>query len=526
MAPDSSVVAIKAHWADETTRRLTATEETVRRVVILTTLYLIPALYILHPVIFDPDVWWHLRTGKWVVEQGMLPTTDPFSIYGEGHPWIAYSWLFEVGLYGLVRAFGEGAVLVYTLLGVWVIILLLHRMISRRCSYFALTCGLLAVSTLAMSRLFTPRPWLLSIIFFTITLEVVLLLREGKRSRWFWLLPIVYMTWANMHVQFIYGLGLLCLACAAPLIDRCTKSLHDVSPPLASGAGQWKPVVALTVLCTMATLLTPHHVHLYTTVVQLSAQTGMWEYALEMQAPAFRTAADWAMLVLFALALARLGWRRSWSSFEIVLLAVAGASAFRGARDTWFLVLAAIVVVVSKEPGETKSYPTTVPRSGIAAVIALVIVGVVCITEYRDLSPQKIRENTAEIYPIEAASFVEQQAYEGPLYNDFDWGGYLIWRLPQLKVSMDGRANVHGDERIKRAIATWAGGPHWSEDPDLSNARLIIAKNDMALASLLRLDRTFTEVYRDETAVVFVRAVPEYSQPKLPETPAEIASVY
>ena len=129
------------------------------------------------------------------------------------------------------------------------------------------------------------------------------------------------------------------------------------------------------------------------------------------------------------------------------------------------------------------------------------------------------------MYPRGAALFVEKQGYAGPLYNHFDWGGYLIWRLPHLKVAMDGRANVHGDERIKRAIATWAGGPHWSDDPDLNNARVIIAKNDMALASLLRLDRKFTEVYRDETAVVFVRAVHEYSQPKLP-TPAEIATLY
>jgi hypothetical protein len=472
---------------------------------ILAVLYLLPAIWILQPVVIDPDIWWHLQTGKSIVEHGTLPTTDPFSAYGEGKPWVAYSWLFEIGMYGLVQLCGERGIVFYTLIGVWLTMLILHRIIGSRYSDFVLVTGLLAVCIVALSKMFTPRPWLLTILFFAITLEVILSLREGKQSRWFWLLPAVYTLWANVHIQFIYGLGLLGLACVAPLIDRYIKPSTVSQGTMVWGSLQWRRLIALTGLCTLATLITPYHVHLYSIAVQLSGQTGMWEYAQEMQAPDFRTPADWALLLLFALALWRLGWRRSWSSFEILLLLVAGAFAFRGARDAWFLVIATIVVLPSRDVDARKNPFAVFSRSGFAAVIIGVIIGVVSIAEFRGFSSERIQENTGKLYPIKAASFVEQQGYTGPLYNHFDWGGYLIWRLPHLKVSMDGRANVYGDERIKQALATWSGRPHWIDDPDLNRAQVVIAQKEMALTAILRLDQRFRVAYQDETAVVFIR---------------------
>jgi hypothetical protein len=372
----------------------------------------------------------------------------------------------------------------------------------------------------------------LTILFFAITLEVVLSLRDGKQSRWFWLLPLVYVVWANIHIQFIYGLSLLGLACVAPLVDRYVPPFIDSHPVMAWGSPQWKRLIGLTTLCALATLVTPYHVRLYSIVVELAAQTGMWEYTQEMQALAFRTVADWVMLGMFSFALVLLGWRRSWSSFEVLLMFVAAASAFRGQRDIWFLVLASLAVLVSQQIRESRERSFIVPHGGLVPVTLVVAVGVMCILGYRGFSEAKIHENTAKLYPIEAATFVEEQGYRGPLYNHFDWGGYLIWRLPHLKVSMDGRGNVHGDERIKQSIMTWNGGSHWSEDVELDRAGVVIAQKDMALSSLLRLDPRFQVAYQDETAVVFVRAprnagqsnIPAAEGPLPPSTVGDVAS--
>lgn len=484
-------------------------EETIRRVGILAILYLIPAMWILQPVIIDPDIWWHLEAGKWIVEHGTVPATDPFSAYGEGKPWIAYSWLFEIGIYKLVQVCGEAGILLYTLLGSWMIMLVLHWIIGTRIQSFIVVCGLMTVSVIALSKLFTPRPWLLTILFFAITLEAVLSLREGKQSRIVWFLPAVFVVWANIHIQFIYGLGLLGLACTAPAIDRLVYRGRQHQPAMDWGSKSWRNLIGLTVFCILSTLLTPHHVKLYAVVAELSAQTGMWEYTQEMQAPAFRTAADWAMLAVFCVALIQLGRRLLIvSSFEVLLLLVAAASAFRGQRDVWFLILASLAVLVPMQARESMRQWTILPPSGLVPVCVAVAIGSILILGYRGISEAEIQHNTEKLYPIAAAAFVERQQYAGPLYNHFNWGGYLIRRLPHLKVSMDGRANVHGDERIKQSLATWEGGPHWNNDPDLNQAALVIASRHHALTSILQLDPRFRLTYQDDTSSVFTRTLP------------------
>jgi hypothetical protein len=89
------------------------------------------------------------------------------------------------------------------------------------------------------------------------------------------------------------------------------------------------------------------------------------------------------------------------------------------------------------------------------------------------------------------------------LYNDFNWGGYLIWALPRLPVYIDGRTNLYGDERLERHVSVERGAPIWSSDADLAAARLVIGNVDFPLTSLLRLDPRFRVVYEDKRAVVF-----------------------
>src|SRR5713101_2922300 len=99
-----SYQTVKAEMSD-VWEALARHEETGRRMVLLILLYLFPVLVTTQQVV-DPDIWWHLRTGQWIVEHRTVPITDPFSSYGMGKPWIAYSWLFEILIYGLYQAFG------------------------------------------------------------------------------------------------------------------------------------------------------------------------------------------------------------------------------------------------------------------------------------------------------------------------------------------------------------------------------------------------------------------------------------
>jgi hypothetical protein len=81
----------------------------------------------------------------------------------------------------------------------------------------------------------------------------------------------------------------------------------------------------------------------------------------------------------------------------------------------------------------------------------------------------------------------------------------LIWRLPQLPVAIDGRNNVHGQDRIQEFSDLWTGKPGWDSNPDLVRANTVITPRVSAIAALLRTDPRFQVAFEDAQSVVFER---------------------
>jgi len=115
----------------------------------------------------------------------------------------------------------------------------------------------------------------------------------------------------------------------------------------------------------------------------------------------------------------------------------------------------------------------------------------------------QLSSKLAEGLPVRAVEVVKENGWSGPLYNDYNWGGYLIWAL-RMPVNIDGRQNVYGDERIDHSVSTWTGQPDWNSDSDLAKAGLVIGPVKMPLTQLLRMDPRFQLVYEDKLAAVFV----------------------
>jgi hypothetical protein len=484
-------------------KAFTGREETIRRLLICVALYTVPAVAVMKPII-DPDIWWHLQTGRWIIEHGAVPQIDSFSIYGMGKMWIAYSWLFEILVYGLYSWFGLTGILLYRVLLFLAVAAIVHHFVAKREARFIIATSIVALALFAMAPTLSERPWLFTILFSTLTLDVVLDLRDGMWTKAVWLLPALYALWANIHIQFIYGLFILALACAAPLADRffSRSELGDHTTPASSR--RWWKLLALTAACVAATLLNPYHVRIYTVIVEVATQLAPFRYVHELTAPDFRVPSHWAMLAMTGAGAFVLGWRRKRSAFEILLFAAAAWFAFRARRDIWFMALTAAGIMATAHSSTV--IPDRFPLTKLRAlfVAAMVVAVLVVIGQIRDISESHLEARLAEKYPVAAATVVEERGYPGPLYNHFNWGGYLIWRLPGLPVALDGRTNVHGDTRIERSLATWAGKDGWASDPELVTAHLVIADVNWALASLLRLDPRFELVYEDTVAAVFI----------------------
>jgi len=450
----------------------------------------------------DPDIGWHLSVGQWMVEHGTVPATAPFSLYGQGKPWVAYSWLFELMLYGLVQAFGMAGLVICTAglaLGITTALLMLIRKIEQNAG---IAIGLTALGIFAMAPVLqTPRPWLFTILLFIIELDILLTARRTGNYRYLLLLPFLFALWANLHIQFIYGLFPLGVYMMEPLIEQALRRPFSVENiRSAFNTRLWLIAIA----CFVATLATPYHIHLYGAVVDTIRQTGAYQFLSELQAISFRDYTNWAVLGLTVWAAYLLGKKVEARPFPVLMLMTGVFLSFRSLRDIWFVVLSAVIIIATSRPAPSAGNRFKIKKAQIPIAAAIVGIIVILLVRKQKLTEEGLTDAVAKVYPAAAVEIVKTRGYSGPLYNHYNWGGYLIRHLPHLLVSMDGRNQIYGDERVERSIKTWNGARDWADDPELSQARLVIADVNMPLASLLRCDKRFNLVYEDDVAALFI----------------------
>lgn len=428
----------------------------------------------LNPV-YDPDTWWHLKVGQWVTDHRAVPETDPFSRMSRETPtkWVAYSWLFEVVLWTAETPHFGGIYLVRDVL-VGMSTGALVGFVLWRIGPTVLGLTVAAAATATLLPLTAERPWHVTIAFTAVTVAAVTKLREGTSIRRMAWLPIMYVIWANVHIQFVLGWGVLGLACLFP------------------GSAKRARVILLTLACVLAVLVNPYHVRLFGVIWEYATQGQALRHVSELQSPEWTSPVLWAVVGLGLLALSQTMRTRPVDFFSLAMLAAGAFFALRMQRDLWFGVLAVATVLGGKsiDPRPTRW----------AVLLCVAIFAVAAFLPRRNTTSANERN-----YPVRAAEFVRRLHPPGPLFNHFNWGGYFIAELPEYPVSIDGRTNLYGNERVLQNYNALTGKPGWEKDPDLVSAKLAILPTDCPLAGLMRASEEWTVAYEDDTAVVFQR---------------------
>ncbi len=447
--------------------------------------------------VVDPDIGWHLRTGQWILDHHAFPHADPFSRVTGGNAWQAYSWLFELVILKLYTWMNLKGLLVFTAAMMALIAAAVYHMMSRLQADFTQRAVLTIAVMFCLSRMSTPRPWLFTILFFAIEMDILMNSRREGRSRELLWLPLLFAVWANVHIQFVDGLLVLGIAAMEPLLSRWWKSEARCAP----ARNLWLTLGA----CVAATCLNPYGPGIYKVAWQLGSQSGVLDSVAEMMALPFRASGDFVLLFL-ALAAAGVLFRyRRLAPFETLMLATAAILSFRSRRDLWVMAITAGAILAAGLPSRPqKEYQRNLPGWALALSAMTAIAAFIASVALLHLNNGRLQAMLAEKMPVQAVEVVKERHYGGALFNTYDWGGFLIWNLGE-PVSIDGRAALYGDKLIDRSRHTWSGGPKWASDPDLESAGVVIAPDDAALTQLLRTDEDFELTYEDKVAAVFVR---------------------
>ncbi|HKR98224.1 MAG TPA: hypothetical protein VJU79_01795 [Candidatus Dormibacteraeota bacterium] len=373
----------------------------------------------------DPDVWWHIRLGRWILDHGAIPNTELFSYTAHGNPLTAHEWLTD-SLFTLLNGAG-GLFLVALFVGFacwsgFVAIALRAR--QRGAGLVSIALGL-ALGAKAAAPVLGARPQVLTFVLLCWTLWLVdSYLRNGGRR--LWLLPAMFLLWANLHAGFIAGLVVLAIVIAAELTKHALRSERAVP------AGRIRALAIATGAAAIAACINPAGPSLYRFALSVSTTEGK-KAIVEWMSPNFHDPGMWALLALIGtfVVLAALGGR---PDLRDALLAAAGiALALTAVRDTAICVALALPawIVMAAQLGRRWSrnprQPVRVGAMAVAAGGAIVLCGATAsAASISRMSAQATASGVAAAYPSCATRVLSTAPAPQRVFAAYGSAGYVI----------------------------------------------------------------------------------------------------
>jgi hypothetical protein len=459
----------------------------------------------------DQDTFWHIRFGQWVLDHAQLPTVDTFSYTAAGKPWIATEWLSEVLFAGAFKFGGWHAVVFVAAVACSAVIAVLCFYLVRHLR-FSVAMGWTVLTALAISPHFFARPHVFSYVLLLIWLINLLDAYDADNFN-LSLLPILaplMILWANLHGSFTVGLGLLYVFAGYCLCQNIVK--HNYTKC-------W-PLLILVLAVTLCASITPYGISpAFMTKEQLDLKFTS-AHIEETSSPDFQTY-TFHLVFLVALLLAITGLGVKLRGVRLILFGIItlmGLSYTRGLAMFFFLapiILARPASIsvwwLAPQLSETRTSDSdkvsdpalrflekrsTLIVAGSMAVAVLITVS----TWWRgDVSPPEA------IAPKGAIDFVQRANMTGNVFNDYDFGGYLIFR--GIPTFVDGRALLFGDAFLRRYFDAVSLTDINDAFKLLDEYKVtwVILRPKAPLALALARSALWDEAYSDEFSAVLVR---------------------
>ncbi len=457
----------------------------------------------------DPDYFWHLKTGDTIVAHRALPAGDVFSFTRDSQPWVLHEWLFEVLLYGVFAAGGEGAVEVLTVALAMAALGLAYgaaRWVggSDAAAWIPAVPGIVV-----MAGCMAPRPQMLTYLFLALCLLVLLGFKYAAATRALWVLPPLMMVWVNAHAAYAIGIVMVLLFAACEWVVWAAAPVRD--PFRKQRLVRLSAVAGLVLL---ASLANPGLFERWAYPFQVLGMT-VNAVIQEWQSPDFHQFGPKAYLALVLLfPMAWIYARRKPDLTEAALPLVFAAGGCISARHMPLAVLVLVPSIALALASGPLAFLAAWTRSLAPVRWYLVRRGV-----HKDLGRREVAVNWvlaaavvlclpaclrgahadgAGVEPRGAADFIAAHGAGTRLFNSYGDGGYLIYRLaPRFKVVVDGRADVYGDRFIADYLQVYGGAADWKAKFDRLAVDLAVLPLDAPLRQLLLADGVFREVYRD-----------------------------
>jgi hypothetical protein len=447
----------------------------------------------------DTDLGWHLRNGEYLLKNGRWPDFDSYSFTAAGVRWVDHSWVPEIVYYLSHHWLGlSGIFVVFTATIAALLLSVFFLSLARAEDPLGAAVATILGGLLAMVG-FTPRAqnfgWLCFMGVFAILLRY-----HEKRQAPLWLIPLLFAFWINCHASWPFGLAVFLIIFGSGFIR------HDIGN---IGTSPWSSAEAKKLWATLmvsfaALFLNPFGWRLVRYPIDMAFHQQMnVGLGAEWASVDFNDFRGGCVLVLLAaLFVTALLQHRRWQIADVLLTAFA---LFCGLKHIRFLMLTGIVLppILASQLGRLSTYDSAHERRALNGIIIALVVALVIVKfpSNRDLEAQ-----LGVSFPAAAVSYLNAHPEPGNVFNQYEWGGYLEWKLPQAKIFIDSRTDIFEYRGVLRDYVEITMLRQPQQLLDRYQVGYILFAADSPLSLFLSRSPQWECVFHDGQAVIYRRS--------------------
>lgn len=457
---------------------------------------------------FDGDLPRHLLMGRLILQTRSVSTVDVFSFRTTGFPAIPHEWLSQVIMAGAYAWLGLNGVVLLAAVLMMTVWLLVFREAYVRSRSLLISLLLVALAAGAAQIHVLPRPHLFTYLLTTIWVGLLEYIGDKAPGKW-WLLPLTMLGWVNLHGMFVLGVILWGIYLTADFLERPSKTWFT--------AKKTKALALAGVFSLLATFFSPSGVHIWEAIVSLGSNAYITSKITEYQSANFHQPETWlfvALLLLTITAFARspkIGWTPLLLTVAFTFLAL-----YTSRMIPLFAIVITPLTAKALAGWLREEYPhspllnldqrLTLTNASVSGWIwlILIVLGTTLLLHQGTRFDPEGRGNTFDnrFFPVQAVDWLESHPQSGHMFNEFDWGGYLLLHLyPQQQIFMDGHTHIYGETLTREYETVMSLGEGWEKILEQYQIQWAIVRPQTPIAKGLEKSG-WTILYQDDTAVI------------------------
>ena len=434
---------------------------------IISLLFLLTIFLIFFLPIKDTDFGWHYRCGNEILNGDTTCLyQNTYTYYLEGYKWAYPRLIYDTSLSLVYDHFGPVGV---SFLGASIMTISFCLVLITFSGSSALKAILISLSILGGWSIYNLGYRSQSTSFLFLAMEILIL----RKPKLIWLLPVLFAVWANTHPGFFLG----------PIVFALYIFIEKRS---------LKNIIIFIISC-FATFINPYGWKIYEEVFR-HFFTPLNTLIAEWVAPGTnQILAIIGSFIFLTILLIKKRVKPGYLFFLAIIFGIMAISARRNLPLYYFVLVPVFLEIIPVFTNE------------IMNIFAISILPIICLI---------LLINTAQItnlgiYPDIPIDYFKNKS--GNVFNTYEWGGFLIWKLPNMKFFVDGRMPAWPTENHKSPYTVFLeilqARPGWNETLQKYNTNYIfIAPGtflDLELKNNQGLKYGWNEEYRSQTTVIY-----------------------